>query len=59
MIITLGQGYTAEWERGSHTINYFDNNGANYDCITFSWEKDRPNQMDAWNAFYTRETDYI
>lgn len=59
MLIDLGHGYTATWKRGSHTINYFDEGGYNYDCITFAWEKDKPTQLDAWNAFYQHETDWF
>lgn len=58
MIINLGHGYRAEWVQGSHYINYFDNKGYNYDCITFCWEKNRTTQMDAWQAFYNMETQY-
>ena len=55
MRIDLGHGFTAVWVRGSHTVNFFDADGVNYDCCTFAWEKDSPTQMDAWNAFYSYE----
>ena len=59
MIIDLGHGYRAVWQQGSHYVNYYDDKGYNYDCISFAWEKDSPNQMDAWNAFYRAETEMV
>lgn len=58
MIINLGHGYRAEWVQGSHYVNYFDETGYCYDCISFAWEKDRATQMDAWQAFIDREYQY-
>ena len=55
MIINLGHGYCAIWKRGSHYINYFDNEGKNYHCVTFGWEDDETTQIKAWNAFYRAE----
>lgn len=48
--------YTVEWISGSHTANYYNKrDGANFDCFNFAFEKDHPNAMDFWNAYYTRE----
>ena len=55
MRINLGHGYTATWNHGSHYVNYFDNEGVNYDCVSFDWVEDRPSFMDAWKAFYRKE----
>ena len=59
MIINLGHGYRAMWVRGSHYVNYFDETGYAYDCVSFCWDKDSPTQIDAWNAFFSRESEYI
>jgi hypothetical protein len=56
MIINLGHGYTAVWN-GGHYVNYFDNSGRNYDCVSFAWQKDKPTFMDAWSAFFQHESD--
>ena len=58
MKIHLGHGYTAVWN-GGHYVNYYDDNGYNYHCVSFAWEKNNPTFMDAWNAFYRAETEMV
>jgi hypothetical protein len=58
MQVNLGHGYVAEWN-GGHYINYFDAAGRNYDCISFSWEKNKPTFKDAWDAFYSHEYEMV
>ena len=50
MIIQLTNGHTAKWN-GGHYINFFDENDYNYDCISFMWEKNKPTQLDALEAY--------
>lgn len=54
MKINLGHGHVAVWN-GSHTVNYYDGEGQNYDCITFGFDKDRPTQLEALSAILRRE----
>lgn len=58
MIVNLGHGYVARWNRG-HTINFYDESGREYDCCTFAWDKDNPTFMDAWSAFYSYENERV
>jgi hypothetical protein len=55
VIINLGHGYRAEWVRGSHFVNYFDDKGINYDTCSFAWDKDETTQMDALTGFLRYE----
>ena len=50
MIIQMENDYVAHWD-GGHYINFHDESGYNYDCISFMWEKNKPTQLDALQAF--------
>lgn len=54
MIISLGDGYTAEWN-GGHYIHYVTPHGHAHDCFSFDWELDRPTQLQAFQAFLAHE----
>ena len=53
MIANLGHGHTAEWFQGDKFIVYRDEK-----CIEYDWVYllGVPNYMNAWKAFYARET---
>ena len=53
MIIQLDSGYTARWN-GGHYINFFDENGVEFDCMSFGWEKNKPTQQEALACFLQR-----
>lgn len=52
MIIQLENNHTAHWN-GGHYINFHNESGHNYDCISFMWEKNKPTQLDALGVFLT------
>ena len=50
MIIQLTDGHTAKWN-GGHYINFFDENGVEFDCMSFGWEKNKISQIEALEAY--------
>jgi hypothetical protein len=50
MIIQLTDGHTARWN-GGHYINFFDENGVEFDCMSFGWEKNKISQVEALEAY--------
>ena len=53
MIIQLDSGCTAKWN-GGHYINFFDENGVEFDCMSFGWEKNKISQIEALEAYLRR-----
>jgi hypothetical protein len=54
MIVNLGHGHTAHWDHGDRFVIYRDERGIEYDWLYIMG--DNPNFINAWNAFYVRET---
>lgn len=52
MIIPLPNDCVARWD-GGHYFEIFsrNENGYEYDFFSFGWEKDKPTQLDALQAF--------
>lgn len=57
MIIKLGRGRSVVWNNGSHYMGEFDANGREYNVFSFAWEKNRPSQLDALEAFLRYESE--
>lgn len=54
MIIQLDSGCTARWN-GGHHINFFDEYGVEFYCMSFGWEKDKISQVEALEAYLSCE----
>ena len=50
MIIQMENDYVARWD-GGHYFEIFSNKEYYYDMFSFGWEKNKPTQLDALQAF--------
>ena len=58
MIVSLSDGYTAEWN-GGHYINFITPDGQAHGCMSFLWEQNKVSQIEAIDALLRNEQDIL